>query len=76
MKLLASLSFLRGGARVYQTGVVDVTRLAAPDRGAAAFRLEVAPGTLAPGVYTCQVNVIDDVAGAFVFPRLTVAVRP
>jgi VWFA-related protein len=76
VKVLASLSFLRGGTRVYQTGVVDVTQLAAPDRGAAAFRLEVAPGTLAPGVYTCQVNVIDDVAGAFVFPRLTVAVRP
>lgn len=76
VRVLASLSFLRGGARVYQTGVVDVTRLAAPDRGAAAFRLEVAPGTLAPGVYTCQVNVIDDVAGTFVFPRLTLAVRP
>ena len=76
VKLLASLSFLRGGTRVYQTSVVDVTRLAAPDRGAASFRLEVAPGTLAPGVYTCQVNVIDDVAAAFVFPRLTVAVRP
>jgi hypothetical protein len=76
VRVLASLSFLRGGTRVYQTGVVDVTRLAAPERGAAAFRLEVEPGTLAPGTYTCQVNVIDDVAGAFVFPRLTLAVRP
>lgn len=76
VRVLASLSFLRGGARVYQTGVVDVTRLAAPERGAAVFRLDVAPASLAPGLYTCQVNIIDDVAGSFVFPRLPLAVRP
>jgi hypothetical protein len=76
VRVLASLSFLRGGARVYQTGVVNVTRLADPARGAAAFRLEVAPASLAPGLYTCQVNVIDDLAGAFTFPRLMLAVRP
>ena len=76
VRVLASLSFLRGGARVYQTGVVSVTRLADPERGAAAFRLEVAPASLAPGLYTCQVNVIDDLAGAFTFPRLALAVRP
>jgi VWFA-related protein len=76
VRVLASLSFLRGGARVYQTGVVTVTRLADPERGAAAFRLEVAPASLAPGLYTCQVNVIDDLAGAFTFPRLMLAVRP
>lgn len=76
VRVLASLSFLRGGTRVYQTGVVNVTRLADPERGAAAFRLEVAPASLAPGLYTCQVNVIDDLAGAFTFPRLTLAVRP
>ena len=27
--------------------------------------------TLKPGRYLCQVNVIDDVAGTFAFPRLT-----
>jgi hypothetical protein len=76
VRVLASLSFLRGGARVYQTGVVNVTRLSDPERGAAVFRLEVAPASLAPGLYTCQVNVIDDLAGAFTFPRLMLAVRP
>jgi VWFA-related protein len=75
VRVLASLTFLRGGTRVYQTGVVDVTRLTAPDRHAAVFRLEVPPASLAPGLYTCQINIIDDVAGAFVFPRMTLAVR-
>jgi hypothetical protein len=28
-----------------------------------------------PGLYTCQVNIIDDVAGTFAFPRLAVYVR-
>ena len=28
-----------------------------------------------PGLYTCQVNIIDDVAGRFAFPRLALYVR-
>jgi VWFA-related protein len=74
--VMASLSFLRKGVRVYQTPVVSVTRLSAPDRKAAAFRLEVPPTSLAPGLYTCQVNIIDDAAGAFAFPRMQLLVRP
>jgi VWFA-related protein len=74
--VMASLSFLRKGVRVYQTPIVAVTRLSAPDRKAAAFRLEVPPTSLAPGLYTCQVNIIDDVAGAFAFPRMQLLVRP
>ena len=35
----------------------------------------VPAGSLKPGLYTCQVNVIDDVAGAFSFPRLALLVR-
>jgi hypothetical protein len=27
------------------------------------------------GLYTCQVNIIDEVAGRFVFPRLELYVR-
>jgi hypothetical protein len=30
---------------------------------------------LKPGLYTCQVNVIDDAGGTFVFPRLPILVR-
>ena len=31
---------------------------------------------LKPGFYTCQVNVIDDASGVFLFPRLALLIRP
>jgi hypothetical protein len=31
--------------------------------------------SLKPGFYLCQVNVIDDVAGSFSFPRFAVLIR-
>jgi len=30
---------------------------------------------LKPGLYTCQVTVIDDAAGTFAFPRLALLVK-
>jgi hypothetical protein len=39
------------------------------------FELDVPTDALRPGLYTCQVNVIDDAAGTFAFPRLQVLVR-
>jgi hypothetical protein len=37
--------------------------------------LDVALTQLKPGFYTCQVNVIDDAAGHFLFPRVALLVR-
>ena len=31
--------------------------------------------SLKPGLYLCQVNVIDDVAGSFSFPRFPLLIR-
>jgi len=31
--------------------------------------------SLKPGLYTCQVNVIDDAGGSFTFPRTAVLIR-
>lgn len=67
---------LRGNVRRYETPIVEAAKLGAGDRKAAVFQLSVPAGSLAPGLYTCQVNVIDDVAGAFTFPRLALLVRP
>jgi hypothetical protein len=55
---------------------VELTRVAVSDRKAAVFRLSVPPGSLTPGYYVCQVNVIDEVVGTFTFPRLALLVRP
>jgi hypothetical protein len=37
--------------------------------------VELPARTLPPGLTTCQINVIDDRAKRFVFPRVTFAVR-
>jgi hypothetical protein len=74
-RLLTSIAFFRGKVRRYETSLVEATRLTAPERGAAIFQFSVPAGSLKPGLYACQVNVIDDVAGAFTFPRLALLVR-
>jgi hypothetical protein len=75
IKVLTSVAFYRGRQRAFETPLVQTTELSAPDRTAAAFQLDVAAAALKPGLYTCQVNVVDDVAGRFTFPRLQLYVR-
>ena len=41
----------------------SATALDAPDRKAALFQFEVPADAFTPGLYTCQINVIDAVAG-------------
>ena len=60
---------------MFETPVVERTQLDAADRHAAIFQFEVPADSLKPGLYTCQINVIDDVAGRFTFPRLEMYVR-
>ena len=44
-------------------------------RDAVSFELDVPLSGLKPGTYLCQLNVIDDAAGSFAFPRFAVLVR-
>lgn len=74
-QIRTNLTFYRGKVKVYETPIVERTSLDAADRRAAIFEFEVDASTFAPGLYTCQVNVIDVVAGQFAFPRLDVYVR-
>ena len=74
-KLLTSLSFFSGKVRRYETPLVEVTKLSAPERKAAVFQFAVPKGSLTPGFYVCQVNVIDDAGGTFAFPRVPLMVR-
>jgi VWFA-related protein len=75
IRLLSNVAFFRGNAKAYETPVVESQQLNAPDRRAAVFQLDVPLTSLKPGFYTCQVNVIDDAAGQFRFPRLALLVR-
>ena len=70
------LVFFRNGVRVFETPTTDADTVNEPARHAAVFRFDVPAATLQPGRYTCQVNVVDDAAGTFAFPRFTVYVTP
>ena len=74
-ELRTSLAFYRGKVKVFETPVVERTAIDAPDRRAALFQFEVLASSFAPGLYTCQINIIDAVSGKFDFPRLLFAVR-
>jgi VWFA-related protein len=74
--LLTNVAFFRGKAKVFESSLVELTALNARDRRAGVFQLDLPLGTLKPGFYTCQVNVIDDAAGRFLFPRLALLIRP
>jgi VWFA-related protein len=70
-----SLAFYRGRVKVYETPVVERAQIDDPSRKAAVFQLEVPPGSLKPGFYTCQINIIDSIAAKFAFPRLVFLLR-
>jgi len=74
-ELRTSLAFYRGKVKVFETPVVERTAIDAPDRHAALFQFEVPASSFMPGLYTCQINIIDAVAGKFDFPRMLFVVR-
>jgi hypothetical protein len=75
VRLLTNIAFFKGKIKAYESPLQEVKELNAQDRKAAVFQLDVPLAQFKPGFYTCQVNVIDDATGRFVFPRLAFLVR-
>ena len=75
VRLIASMELIQGGAKVYETPPVVATALNTPQLDAAAILLDLPLDSLKPGEYIAQLNVIDDAAGSFAFPRFAVLVR-
>jgi hypothetical protein len=73
--LRTSLDFYRGSVKVFETPIVERTAVDDANRKASIFQFALEPGSVPPGLYTCQVNIIDAVGGAFAFPRMTLVVR-
>lgn len=73
--VLTSIEFLQGSSKVYESKPVVASELTAPDRKAVVFQIDLPLQSLKPGLYLCQVNVIDDVAGSFAFPRFPLLIR-
>jgi hypothetical protein len=74
--LLTSVAFFRGKTKVFESSLAELTELNARDRKAGVFQLDLPLNSLSPGFYTGQVNVIDDAAGSFLFPRFALLIRP
>ena len=73
--LLTSIQFFNGKVKTFETPLVEAREINAPDRKAAVFQFDVPLAQLKPGLYTCQISVIDDAGGTFLFPRLPILVR-
>jgi VWFA-related protein len=73
--LLSSLELIQGSTKVYETPIVQARTINVEGRNAVSFELDVPLDKLKPGQYVCQLNVIDDAAGSFAFPRFAVLVR-
>ena len=76
VRLLSNIAFFQGKVKAYESPLQEVSELNAGDRKAAIFQLDVPLTQFKPGFYTCQVNVVDDATGRFLFPRLALLVRP
>jgi len=74
-QLRTSLAFYRGRVKVFETALTERMQVDAADRHAAVFQFEVPADSFKPGLYACQVNIIDEIAGKFAFPRLDIYVH-
>jgi VWFA-related protein len=74
VKVLTSIEFLSNGTKVYETPLVTADAINDPQHDGVAFQFDVPLAQLKPGTYICQVNVIDDAGGSFIFPRMALKV--
>ena len=75
VRILTSIEFLQGNARVYESKPIVASELTAPERKAVIFQIDIPMQSLKPGYYICQINVIDDVSGNLAFPRWPILIR-
>jgi VWFA-related protein len=75
VRVLTSIEFLNGSTKVYETPLIEARELNTPARSAVAFQFDVPLAQLKPGLYTCQINVIDDAGGSFTFPRTALLIK-
>jgi VWFA-related protein len=75
IRILTSVQFMQKDVKVYESKPIIATEVNVPQRKAVEFQLDLPLQTLKPGFYTCQVNIIDDVAGNYAFPRWAMLIK-
>ena len=73
--ILSSLELIQGPKRSTRRRCARASAINVEGRDAVAIELDVPLSGLKPGQYLCQLNVIDDAAGSFAFPRFAVLVK-
>jgi VWFA-related protein len=74
--LIASVSFIRGKVKAFETAPLQITDGLDPKSKALPLKFSVPLGKLAPGRYTVQVSVLDPTSQKFNFWRSPVVVTP
>ncbi len=74
--ITASLSFFRGKLKAFESDAVQVKHTLGPRPQTVAVQFRVPLERLAPGRYTCQVNVVDEIGRKFAFPRAPLVLLP
>ncbi len=67
--------FNQKGAKAFEAGPVQASETAVTRPNATPVQLQVPLKGLAPGRYTCQINVIDEIGRKFAFPRTVMLVQ-
>jgi hypothetical protein len=67
--------FNEKGIKAFEAIPIHATQLIASRPNAVPVQLQVPLKGLAPGRYTCQINVIDEVGRRFAFPRANLVVQ-
>ena len=75
IRVLTSVEFMQNDVKVYESKPIVATEVSVPQRKAVVFQFDLPLHTLKPGFYTCQVNIIDDVAGNYAFPRWAMLIK-
>jgi VWFA-related protein len=75
IRVLTSVEFMQNDVKVYESKPIVATEVSVPQRKAVVFQLDLPLQTFKPGFYTCQVNIIDDVAGNYAFPRWAMLIK-
>ncbi|MCU1286248.1 MAG: VWFA-related protein [Acidobacteriales bacterium] len=75
VRVISSVEFLRDDVKTFETPVLEVRELSS-ERKAAVFQIDVPLQKLRPGYYMCQLNIVDDTSGTFIFPRFPILIKP
>jgi hypothetical protein len=67
--------FDKKGAKAFEVAPLDATRVSDTRPEAVPVQFQLALKDLAPGEYTSQINIVDEVGRKFAFPRAPIVIR-